>query len=403
MICTLNYSRSASSHLRCLILALFALIAIGFSPSVAELNWQAGAGCRWSELAVPRNGRSGFRLLNSSESGILFTNVLTDDHSLTNRNLLSGSGVAAGDVDGDGLVDLYFCGLDNNNVLYRNRGNWKFEDVTASAGVACSNQYSTGAVFADVDGDGVLDLLVNSQGGGTRLFLNDGKGHFRESTDQAGLRSKTGSMSMALADVDGDGTLDLYVANFRPDTIKDEPLTKFHGQIVNGRPVITEVNDKSASLPEYTNRFIVTPSGELLELGEPDVLYLNDGKGRFRALSFTGGSFLDEEGLPLSDPPRDWGLAVQFHDIDGDGAPDIYVCNDLFTPDRVWLNDGKGIFRALPRTSLRCTSTFSMGVDFADIDRDGNVDFFVVDMLSRDHRKRNVQLSETIPSVQPVG
>src|SRR5438128_697568 len=188
MIYTLNYSRSASSHLRCLFLALFALISIGFSPSVAELNWQPGAGCRWSELAVPRNGRSGFRLLNSSEGGILFTNVLTDDHSLTNRNLLSGSGVAAGDVDGDGLVDLYFCGLDNNNALYRNLGQWKFEDITASAGVGCSGQYSTGAVLADIDGDGDLDLLVNALGGGTRLFLNDGRGHFIESTDSGVVR-----------------------------------------------------------------------------------------------------------------------------------------------------------------------------------------------------------------------
>src|SRR5947208_716257 len=262
MIHALRYSRSVASPLRCLLLALFGLISIGFTPSVAELNWQPGAGCRWSELAVSKNGRSGFRLLNSSDTGILFTNFLADDHSLTNRNLLSGSGVAAGDVDGDGLVDLYFCGLD------------------------------------------------------------------------------------------------------------DERRSKFQSQIGNGRPVTTEVIDKSASLPEYTDRFFVTPSGEVLELGEPDVLYLNDGKGRFRALAFTDGSFLDEEGLPLSDPPRDWGLAVQFHDIDGNGAPDIYVCNDLFTPDRIWLNDGKGIFRALPRTALRNTSTFCMGVDFADVDRD---------------------------------
>src|SRR6266699_1839719 len=164
MIYGLTHSHSASSRSRCLFLALLALISIGFTPSAAESNVQPGAACRWSELAVPRDGRSGFRLLNGSETGILFTNFLAEAHSLTNRNLLSGSGVAAGDVDGDRLVDLYFCGLDNNNVLYRNLGNWKFEDVTASAGVACSNQYSTAAVFADVDGDGALDLLVNALG-----------------------------------------------------------------------------------------------------------------------------------------------------------------------------------------------------------------------------------------------
>ena len=203
-------------------------------------------------------GRTGFALLKGAVTGILFTNLLDDEHSLTNRNLLSGSGVAAGDVDGDGRVDLYFCGLDNPNALYRNLGQWRFEDITARAGVACHGQYSTGAVLADIDGDGDLDLLVNALGGGTRLFLNDGQGHFTESTD-SGLIRRQGSMSMALADVDGNGTLDLYVANFRPDTIRDEPTTKFHGQLVEGRPVITTVNDRPATLPDYTNRFVLTP------------------------------------------------------------------------------------------------------------------------------------------------
>src|SRR5204863_7934688 len=141
--------------------------------------------------------------------------------------------VAAGDVDGDGLVDLYFCGLDNNNVLYRNRGNWKFEDVTASAGVACSNQYSTAAVFADVDGDGVLDLLVNALGGGTRLFLNDGKGKFTEAADR-GLWRRYGSTSLALADIDGNGTLDLYVCNYATVKIEDRPNTKFDAKTIDG-------------------------------------------------------------------------------------------------------------------------------------------------------------------------
>jgi len=382
-------------------LSLLLLTHLGFI--VEGANWQMGKGCRWSELPVPQLGKTGFKPLSAAETGILFTNALADDHSLTNRNLLSGSGVAAGDVDGDGLVDLYFCGLDGPNALYRNLGHWKFEEITASAGVACSNQYSTGAVFADLDGDGDLDLLVNALGGGTRIFENDGRAHFKEITEPAGVRSHAGSMSLALADVDGNGTLDLYVANFRPDTIRDEPVTRFHGEMVAGRPAITAINDKPVTLPQYANRFVLSPSGNVLEFGEPDVLYLNDGQGKMRPVSFTDGSFLAEDGQPLTDPPRDWGLAVQFHDINGDGTPDIYVCNDLFTPDRIWINDGHGKFRALPRLALRNTSTFSMGVDFADIDRDGNVDFFVVDMLSRDHQKRHVQIGETTPAVAPVG
>jgi len=108
--------------------------------------------------------------------------------------------VAAGDVDGDGWCDLYFCGW-RSNALYRNLGNGKFEDVHGARGVACADQFSTGAVFADVDGDGDLDLLVNSVGGGSRLFLNDGTGRFTEATN-SGLVRRFGSTSFALADID---------------------------------------------------------------------------------------------------------------------------------------------------------------------------------------------------------
>src|SRR5207244_13290119 len=138
------------------------------------------------------------------------------------QSRLNGAGVAAGDVDGDVWCDLYFTRLDGNNALYRNLGDWKFEEITDSAGVACPNQYSTGAVFADVDGDGDLDLLVNSIGGGTRAFLNDGHAHFSELTGTRLVR-RFGSTSMALADIDGDGDLDLYVTNYRSDTHRDSP------------------------------------------------------------------------------------------------------------------------------------------------------------------------------------
>ena len=119
-------------------------------------------------------------------------------------------------------------------------------------------------------------------------------------------------------------------------------------------------------------------AGQMIELGPPDVLYLNDGQGKFTPVSWTDGTFLMADGQPLRDAPRDWGLSVMFRDINGDGAPDIYVCNDFQTPDRIWINDGQGQFRALPDLAMRHDVSFSMGVDFADINRDGRDDFFVV-------------------------
>ena len=354
-------------------------------------------------LPTPKAGKAGFMRLEGAQTGLLFTNQISDIRAITNRNLLSGSGVALGDVDGDGWCDIYFCGLDNDNVLYRNRGDWKFEDVTASAGVSCPAQDSTGAVFADVDGDRDLDLLVTGLGSGARLFENDGHGHFTERTADAGLKSKAGSMSMALADIDGDGDLDLYVVNYRPNTLKDIPDAKFKVEYVRGRPVITQFNGAPTTRPDLTNRFVLAPGGEVLELGEADQLYINEGAGKFKLASFSDGRFLDEDGKKLEGPYPDWGLAATFYDFTGDGAPDLYVCNDLFPPDRVWVNDGKGNFRAIARTAIRSTSTFSMGIDFADIDRDGAPDFFVTDMRSRDHVKQHVQVGEMSPFLTPPG
>jgi enediyne biosynthesis protein E4 len=354
-------------------------------------------------LPQPKADQVGFTRLGSDVTGIQFANQIADIRAITNRNLLSGSGVALGDVDGDGWCDIYFCGLDNDNVLYRNRGGWKFEDVTASAGVACPGEDSTGAVFADVDGDRDLDLLVTGLGSGARLFVNDGAGKFTERTAEAGLKSKAGSMSMALADVEGDGDLDLYVVNYRPDTLKDIPNAKFKVEYVRGKPVITEFNGTPTTRPELKDRFVLSPTGEVVELAEPDQLYLNDGSGKFTLVSFTDGRFLDEDGKKLEEPYRDWGLAATFRDFTGDGAPDLYVCNDLFSPDRIWVNDGKGNFRAIARTAIRSTSTFSMGGDFADINRDGWLDFFVTDMRSRDHVKQQVQVAENSGFSTPPG
>jgi hypothetical protein len=330
------------------------LLLLTFIVTGQAAQWHVNASLRYQELALPPPGKTGFTLMSGTMTGIEFTNHISDEKGTENSIRLTGSGVALGDVDGDGWCDIYFCGLENANVLYRNLGNWKFEDITASVGVACPGQFSTGAVFADVDGDGDLDLLVNGIGKGTRLFVNDGKGRFREVTDLAGLRGQTGSMSMALADIDGNGTLDLYVANYRTNTFQDEPNIRFRISVTNNRPVITMVDDRPVTSPDLVNRFTIDPvTRSIRELGEPDLLYRNDGRGKFTVVSWTDGSFLDEDAKRLSEPPRDWGQAVMFRDMNGDGMPDLYVCNDSESIDRIWINTGSGKFKAMDRLALR--------------------------------------------------
>ncbi len=341
----------------------------------ADLEWRRNAGARHAALTVPGVGKAGFTTLAESSTGLHFTNHLADRSVAENQIRLIGSGVALGDVDGDGRSDIFLARLEGGCVLYRNLGGWKFADITARAGVACPNQYSTGAALADLDGDGDLDLLVNSIGGGTRSFFNDGKGQFTER--DAGLLKKFCATSLALADLDGNGTLDLYVANYRTTTIRSTGL-----QVLN-------MNGRRALRPEDRDGYEITPEGLILEHAEPDAIYLNDGKGNFTPLPWS--RFTDADGKTLTRGDRDWGLAVMLRDMNGDGAPDIYVCNDFWSADAIWINDGKGNFRALPKLALRTTSTFSMGVDFADLNRDGLDDFIVLDMHSREHARRLTQ------------
>ena len=354
----------------------------------------SGEGYRFRKLDVPQNGRAGFTQVSTNQTSVAFINHLSKERYTTNQIYLNGSGVAAGDFDGDGLCDLFFCGLDSENKLYRNLGNWKFEDVTAKAKVRGSNIASTGAVFADVNGNGLLDLVVNSVGQGTWVLLNTGQKTFRAIRP---LNLRMGGMSMALSDIDGDSDLDLYVTNYRTSTIRDEPETKLKGRTVNGKPVVASINGKSLREANSVGRFTLEENGKIIENGQPDNLYLNDGKGRFSPVSFTGGMFLDEEGAPIKKPLYEWGLSVMFRDINQDGMPDIYVCNDFESPDRVWINQGNSVFRAIDKLAIRKSSHFSMGVDFADINRDGLDDFIVADMLSRQHKLRHTQLSNRKP------
>ncbi|PYP25585.1 MAG: hypothetical protein DMD51_08170 [Gemmatimonadetes bacterium] len=352
-------------------------------------SWHEEAGYRWRELRVARSGGPGFAELSPSQTGIHFTNTITLDSALWNRHLAQGGGVALGDVDGDGLPDVYLTSNQGSNVLYRNLGGWRFEDVTAKAGVALTGRHSTGAVLADVDGDGDLDLLVSTLGGGVALFVNDGHGVFTERTAEAGLAARTGSMTMTLTDVDGNGHLDLYVANYKTRSAMDvyPPQERAFNQVVR------EVGKRFEVVPKFQKDYRVEDRPEygmvaMQQRADPDAFYLNDGTGHFTLASWTSGRFLDEAGKPLAAAPEYFALSAKFTDVDGDGAPDLYVCDDFEDPDFLWLNDGKGTFRAAPRLALRNTSNSSMAVDFSDVDRDGQVDIFVADMLGRGPRRK---------------
>lgn len=329
-------------------------------------------------LPVPMKGSTGFERIDPEQIGINFVNSLEELTGASNRVLFNGAGVAVGDVDGDTKPDLFFCGLDSENHLYRNLGGWKFKRMSLQKDIALPGFPTRGAVFADVNADDHLDLLLTTVGGGCRLFLNSGKGSFVPASGNGGIRSAGGASSIGLADVDGNGTLDLYVTNNRTDDIRD-----------HGRVNLRRVNGKLIPPDNLKDRLLVH-KGQLHEYGEPDFLYLNDGKGSFVEASWTDGRFRID-GKPLSDIPRDWGLSVTFRDLNGDLAPDIYVCNDYWTPDRVWINDGKGAFDELGPNKLSVTSSSSMGVDIADVNLDGYMDLFVVDMLSRNPSLRKRQ------------
>ncbi len=359
------------------------------------MEWHSEAGYRWRELGSPGRATPGFTRMEPGTTGISFANQLSDSAALRNRHLMDGSGVTLGDVNGDGLPDLYLCRIAGPNALYLNEGNWRFRDITAEAGLALADRASTGAVFADVNGDGALDLLVLALGAPNTLFLNDGTGHFRDGTADAGLLAEArGSTTATLADVDGDGALDLYVANYKVRTMLDSlpPGERGFDRLTR------RVGDHYEVLPRYRGNYRLVDRPELgrvslMQRADPDWFYRGDGRGHFaRERIAHNPRFLDPAGHPLTSEPEDFGLAARFYDVTGDGAPDLYVANDFEDLDRFWINDGRGTFRLIPPTAVRRVANSDMAVDFADIDRDGNVDLFLADMLANDPRRRKTEL-----------
>jgi len=366
--------------------------------------WHDEGSYRWRDLPIARGNHAGFTELSAEDLGIRFVDSVPEDSVLQNRNLALGSGVALGDVDGDGLVDIFLARVGGPSALYKNLGNWKFKDITREAGLELKGRNTLGATLVDVDGDGDLDLIVTTLGGPNGLFLNDGHGHFTEVTDSAGLTSHRGSTTATLADVDGDGTLDLYIANYKAK----DALDIFRPEERTFDQVVKKVGDHFEVAPRFREHYRVEMRPDLgavvrTQRAEPDWLYLNDGHGKFTHVPFTSGKFLDEDGKPLTEEPDRFGLTARFFDANGDGYPDLYVCNDFEDADQFWINDGRGTFRLAPRFTLRSSSNSSMAIDFSDIDRDGNTDFFVADMQSRDSRRRKTQSPTHTPLPKQIG
>ena len=230
-----------------------------------------GFAIKKTRLTAAGNGGPGFTLLNSRNHQVNFENKLDQAAWLNNQNLLNGSGVALGDFDRDGHCDIYLCSLSGGNRLYRNLGGWRFSDATSSH-VACRGMYSTGAGFADLNGDGWLDLLVLAMGSPNRVFINNGQGGFNEPRILEGNNPRTsGSASFAIGDIDGDSDPDLYISNYGFKSILKD----------GGSITVNKINGRDVVTGRYANKIKII-DGELHEFGEQDDILINDGNGQFQ-------------------------------------------------------------------------------------------------------------------------
>ena len=297
----------------------------------------------------------------------------------------SGAGVCVGDYDDDGLPDIFITHYNRGNRLYRNLGRWRFADVTDKAGVGGAGRWCTGATFVDLDNDGKLDLCVCVFNGPNLLFLNQGDGTFKESAPLRGLDFSGASVMMAFADYDLDGALDAYLVTHRLNVGTGYGLPRSSKEAQNrailqvGRTGQIRVN------PPFEELFATMDKGngrtELIIAGQRDYLYHNNGQGVFTVANTTARI-----------NGNDIGLAATWWDYNEDGLPDLYVSNDYRGPDRLYRNEGGGVFAEVAASALPHVPWASMGADVADIDNDGHLDFFAADMSGSTHFRRQISM-----------
>ncbi len=302
-----------------------------------------------------------FTLVDNSKTGINFSNELVDtkEHSIfLYANYYGGAGVGIGDFDNDGLEDIFFAANLLDDKIYKNLGNFEFEDKTKMSGIINNGSWSTGVTVADVNNDGLLDIYVSCELYDdapvlrrNKLYINQGSFKFKESASEWGVDVDRRTRHSVFFDYNKDGLLDLYLLNHPPNTGNFSP---FFG--------------KDMSLPEYN-------------------LQLFENKGN-HFVDVTQSAGLSRSGFPN---------AAVIGDFNKDGWPDIYVANDFDSPDFLYFNNKDKTFTYATETSLRHTSFYSMGVDAADINNDSHLDLMVLDMTAED----NFRLKSNMSGMNP--
>ena len=312
----------------------------------------------WLSACSNREDRPLFKLLGADQTGVTFANTIRTDDSLnvqTDVYVYNGAGVAVGDIDNDGLPDIFFAGNMVTSRLYLNRGHMRFDDVTERAGLT-TNQWVTGVTMVDINHDGLLDIYASVSGHpwstpaerANLLFLNNGNRTFTEAAARFGIADTNFTTHAAFLDYDGDGCLDLFLLNNSPEDFA-------RGDVTNN------------------------PSGGRGRTpGSHNVLYRNDCHEAFTDVSAKAGILKD----------AGYGLGVAVADLNGDGRPDIYVSNDGAPNDVLYVNNGDGTFTNQAGRWLKHTSEAGMGVDIADFNNDGEPDILQVDMQPADLTRR---------------
>jgi hypothetical protein len=298
-----------------------------------------------------------FVKISPSRSGIDFTNELVENDTLNYTKfpyMYMGGGISVGDINNDGLDDIFFTGNLVPNKLYLNKGNMKFEDISEKAGITGNHQWFTGSTMADVNNDGWLDIYVCVSGkyqpSDNLLFINNKNNTFTESAKAYGINDKSSSVQATFFDYNNDGFLDLYVANY---------------------PIILV----SMGAEFYHNKMIEN------KFEESGHLYKNNGNGTFSDVT-------DEAGV------RNFGMSIGVvaMDFNNDGWKDLYISNDFNPPDLFYLNNGDGTFREIVKETTFQTSIFGMGLDAADFNNDELIDMYQIDMTPEDHFRRTVNV-----------